>query len=448
MPPRPGDAHDRSRAGTAPPPPPPPPPPAQQGKGSEWQRFVNANPALKPYAVLITRYASQWGVDRFHLAALILWESSARAGARRNEDDGSVSVGLVQINSSRYGETTPFGRVNAANASNPRFSIQYAAYHMSQWMGANGNDLDRFYTESWRGTFRDGKGPSSLIPAKHVPAAGAGIPGSVETSAIKGQINDPFVTVNAKGKLVTVGDPSKAIKYDGLPLTRSQFLGVKRQLEELWVSYTGRRPKDSEIANYLRKGWSTYSLTVALTKDKGFVNSPVFKRLAPAYQEAAKGLLGEGEKLSPDLLRRAIVNNWSGDTFQAVLRKRDGYVRSNEFRGMAETFHNVYKSIYGTPDEAGMNAIKEAALAGWSLDQFAGWLRGQDAYTRSNEYQSKALSFLEQIGLLTGNTAVLKPGAAPPAGQHPSGQNGLPDDRRIPGQGAATPQSSLVPGLI
>jgi hypothetical protein len=438
--------------------------PAPRPKGGAREQFmawaIRAGIARKLAAntwFWAQRYGPQGSKTAFayYYAATLVAES----GAKHRNPDGTLKSsgqagGVAQIAFSWVGEPVPWepGRtITRADIADPGFNLRFGAYLMSQAVAQYG--FDGAYTQGYNpndpNRFKAWDRIQSLLPKNmdFAPSSGPGenpSPGRPPVAA-----TDPFVTVR-NGKLVPVSDPGNALQLDGQPLTRSGYLQLKRSLEETWVSYTGRRPRDVEVANFVRKGWSGYSLLRALVNSKDFVNSPVYKRIAPGLKQSAQSLLGEDEQgdaqVMLGLVRQAALNNWDGNDFQAALRQRKGYVKSTEFKGIAETFHNVYSSIYGMPDEGGMRAIKEAAAGGWSTDQFAGWLRGQDAYTGSSEYQSRSLNFLSAIGLFTGSTPVLRPGTNAPLNGPPT--EALPDDERLPGQGQANPTSNLTPGLM
>ena len=433
--------------------PPPPPPPASKGglgAGKAFNQFITKHKALKPYADLIWKWSKQYGIDAVELAALIQFESAGKPGARSSAN----AVGLAQIHLPTWlNEQMPWGEtVTEANAKNPAFAVRFAAWYFSQQKQKYGS-FDEAYRRGYNPGYTGNRLPSGLLPKGYIPKTGALSPteqasANVEQAAATQELTDPWVVLrNGKVKFVRGAQPPKGVlTFDGVPVTRSAFLGAKRQLEETFLSYTNKRPTDTQVATVLSKGWSQYTLAKTLAGSKDFVNSPIYKSRAPAYQDAAKGLLGDKEKLDPALVRDAIVNNWGGDTFQAVLRKRDGYVRSNEFKGKVASYSNVYQTIYGTPDEKGMTTIKEVAAQDWSFDQFAGWLRSQPEYTFTPEYRSKALTFAETLGLITGATPVLLPGSRP---QNPSpGGFGPPaDDPRIQGKAGVRANDNLVAGF-
>jgi hypothetical protein len=111
--------------------------------------------------------------------------------------------------------------------------------------------------------------------------------------------------------------------------------------------------------------------------------------------------------------------------------ERPEYLNGPKFREDVAALTNVHQSIFGRPNEKDMVGIKEAALGAWSPDQYAAYLRNDARYVQSNEYKSKALSFLEALGLITGQQVTTQDigqlGQPQPVGETPP----LPDSPRI-----------------
>jgi hypothetical protein len=215
-------------------------------------------------------------------------------------------------------------------------------------------------------------------------------------------------------------------------------------LEDTYISFTGKRPSNNNVLAFINKGWSVYSLTVALSKTKDFIGSPIWNSRAPGYKDAAQNLLAPGEKPDQEMIRQAIVNNWDAGTFQYSLRQRPQYVKSNEFKGLTATMSNVFQTIYGTPDAGAVQTIQQATLAGWQPDQFASWLRSQDEYQFTPEYRDKAVRLIEELGFMTGNVPVLN--VAPGGAATPN--KGLPTDPRLKGMTPSLPGGPVVVGGI
>lgn len=273
-------------------------------------------------------------------------------------------------------------------------------------------------------------GSPSQGPADTSPA------GQTGTSTTPAPFKNPYVTGVTKGpagKLSTTDDPNKALQYDGQPLQRSDFLTLRDQLTSYYVSYTGKRPTNAQIQQYIVKGWNPYTLETLLSKSPDFTKSPIWKQYVTNWQNdpTIKDVLPAGGKIDPNLARQAIVNQWTSDTIATKLRQAAGYINSNEFKGNIATMLNAHEAIMGTPDPQAMVSIKDAALQGWTTDQYAAWLRSQPAYTSSPEYQSKALTMLQGLGLITGAQTILTPGSGSPGpgSVQPATQTLTPDKR-------------------
>src|SRR5581483_9533342 len=76
--------------------------------------------------------------------------------------------------------------------------------------------------------------------------------------------------------------------------------------------------------------------------------------------------------------------------------------------------------------------IHQAALAGWDTNQFAQYLRSQPTYSQGTEAQSKALSFMQALGLITGGTPVYGPTFTTPGSGTPGGSPALPNSKLAP----------------
>jgi hypothetical protein len=434
--------------------------------GAAFNQYVNAHPGLRPFADLIWATARRYGVDPVYMAALFFTEAPKNKDGTLNPSGtggtGGRMVGLAQINPDAWiGKRGPNGKIiTQKDLLNPQFQIEFAT-----WLISRGLQAGQTYADVYLRTYNPNDpnnvaaNPYAKLPKNYVfhgwaagkPAPPPGTQGAVEdAAAAKAAREDPWVYVDKKGRVrfwAHPEPPKNALKVDGLPITRSSFLRARRELEELYISYTGKRPTNEQIAKALANGWSLYTITVGLSKTKDFYSSPIWKQKAPGYRAAAEGLLGEGEKLDNELVRQAIVNNWEGDSWQSILRKRQGYVTSQEARGKYATFRTVHESIYGKLSEEDERRVQEAALSGWTLDQYAAWLRGQEAYTGSPEYNAKMLTFMDALGFITGQTPVLTMGGRRSTNPNPGG--GLfPDDPRIPGWGGqADPQfPEFAPG--
>jgi hypothetical protein len=143
------------------------------------------------------------------------------------------------------------------------------------------------------------------------------------------------------------------------------------------------------------------------------------------------------------MLRQAIVNNWSGESFAHQLRKLPGYLQSNEFKTTEAGLGNVYKSIFGDPDDNAKVTIKEAALGGWTADQFASELRARPEYQQSSEYLARAGSFFQQLEGILGVRLGFQPAPSLTGGPFKA-----PDDKRVPGVAQPPTPNKLTPTLM
>lgn len=415
------------------------------------------------YIKTVVDAANYWKVDPVELLATLVFENTSADPNAVNKKSGATGLAQIvdtvvrkDLNPTRYAEfVRQFGSVTANFAKNPNAAINYMAWRMAGTRGQYASLDDWYrspgYNPGFTGDSR-GSGPGAIIrqdAPKYVPTpvttVAQSAAQSVATTQAKDVLVDPYVAKIVKNnKMITTGDPKKALVYNGLPVRRSDFLATKHQLEDTFVTYTGQRPSNAQVQTILRNNWGDYTVLQKLSQKPGFFKSPIWKQKAPAFQAAAKDLTPDG-KVSRDLVRTAIVNGWTTDVLQAQLRKRTEYVKSNEFKANAATLTNVHMSIMGVPDPNGVTAIKEAALAGWSLDQYAAWLRAQPNYTTSPEYREKTLSFLDQLGLITGKQTVLIPGAQDD-NLNPNVVGALPNDKRIPGAGAVDAVDNLVGG--
>lgn len=247
--------------------------------------------------------------------------------------------------------------------------------------------------------------------------------------------NNPWVTVqtDTHGNVVGLGTaygpkpPKNALRYGGQPLTQNELSSMwTARYATVWEQYTGKVPTAADIVSTLKSGLSPYGLQTKLSQTKTFTSSPVYKSSAPGVQAVAQQVLGGA---APDsFVRQAIALGWDQSTVAAQLRKLPQYLQGPEFQTNQAQMNTVYKQIYGAPDANAQQAIRETAAAGWTTDQFASYLRSQPQYKTSVEYQAKATSFLDAMGLLLGSRAVLTPTTTTPAG------------------GTAVPNVGVVPG--
>jgi hypothetical protein len=230
-------------------------------------------------------------------------------------------------------------------------------------------------------------------------------------------------------KNVLVGSTSNGI----IPIRRSDYLQKKSLINEYYQKYIGSNVDDAHLATILKTGMSEGAIINMLSKSPKFFRGQIWQAQAPSIKGYAKALMGENYKVPAEFIRKAIINNWSEGTLRRKLIEKPEYLQGPEFRQNVSQLQNVYSSIQGRPDEAAMQGIKEAALGGWSSDQYAAYLRNRPEYTGSQEYKSKALSFLDALGLVTGEQATTQ------------GIGTLGSPLPVPGIETQTPNSPRLP---
>jgi hypothetical protein len=121
------------------------------------------------------------------------------------------------------------------------------------------------------------------------------------------------------------------------------------------------------------------------------------------------------------LVAQAIANNWDGSAFAEKLREQPGYLKSSEFKNQEASLGNIFRSIYGEPDEQNKLAIKEMTLGRWKPDQAAAYFRTLPEYRQSAEYQSNIYGLQSALGFLPTQQATPPPipGARPQAPNSP-----------------------------
>lgn len=440
-------------------------PPSSSNARTKYMTWAKAHGVAQATASDIWYWSGQYkNLDPYLWTSVLKQES----GAKHLEGNGTIvssgqAVGIGQIALSWVGQPIPWDKAHTFTANNdPRTGI--ASYGVNLRMSAY-LFSDAVNKYGWKNAYTSGYNPDDPNKAKAWkaiqttygsrptgtppvgPSAGAGPKTNAGTTAYP-TFTDPYVTgINKGGKFSTTGNPNKALQFDGQPLTRSGFLTLRDQLTSYYVSYTGKRPTNAQIQQYVTKGWSPYTLQTLLSQGPHFQNSPIYKQFAGnwANDPTIKNILGANGKIPLDLVRQGIVNGWDSSTIATKLRGQPGYTKSNEFSGNVATLLNTYQSIMGHPDTSAMIGIKDAALAGWTTDQYASWLRSQPGYRDSTEYQSKMLNFVSALGLITGKQTVIQPVSTPttPLAPNPT-PGGPPVDKRIAGNpGTGTPLAGL-----
>lgn len=432
-------------------PPPPPPPASNSGKspGAVYRAFINAHKAIKPYSESISKWATAYGLDPTYLAALLLHESQGDKNAANTNKNGTRDLGLAQINSIHFGKTiTPWDgqTVTAEKALDPAFAIQFAAWYFGQKVAKAGGDYVAAYNGAG-GYNPGGPDPFTGVVSKTYVPAGKGLSPeeraalaaqqAAANSAGKAVLFDRWAVLGADGrvKFVKITDatkpPANVLKYGPTPQTQTSFLqNWKQTYQDTFFSYTGRQASGKQIASILRNAPSLYTLAQTLASDpKGtFTTSPTYKAHAPGIIAVAKQAYGQDWKVDKSLVSQAISQNWDQATLEENLRSRPEYFEGPAFKDDKAKMDNVYQGIYGASTDPGtQTVIDHVARNGWTPDQFAAWLRTQPQYRSSQEFKTKAFSFAQQLGLITGKQVTLTedqamlggPPAAPPSAPAP-----------------------------
>lgn len=415
-------------------PPPLPPKKGTASTGSAFNAFINAHPSMRPYADLIWKWASATGVDKV-VAATLLWHESFAEAARQGVSPETIvspnghGVGLGQINPSVWiGKTTPWGHViKQKDLIDPDFNIRFSLSYFASLPG----NIDQKYAHYSGGANYT---LSTELPKGYVPRTGLtptekGSVTAVQTAADRSGATvlfDKWAVLGADGrvKFVKITDPSappkNVLKYGPTPLTQTQFLATwKQTYQDTFFSYTGRQASGKEIASILKNAPSQYTLANTLATTKSFTTSPTYKAHAPGIIAVAKQDFGEDWKVDKNFVAQAISQNWDQATLEENLRNRPEYMNGPTFKTNVAQMSNVFQGIFGSSNApATQQLLQHVALQGWSQDQFAAYLRSQPEYSNSQEYKTKALSFAQQLGLITGSVPTLSAdqasiGAAP-----------------------------------
>lgn len=378
---------------------------APKSENSTYVAFINAHKGLKPYASAIRQWADTYGgLTPTQLAAVIWTQSKGNPQALLSQ---KVSVPAGATNAAGVGFETP-GSAPGSRAQ----EIQVIAWRMSGEMVRSQGNVDQAY-QSYTGTAGT---VSQSLPKGYValPSATttATVTKSLNTSTLKSATTDPWV-VETNGKLTlnySATAPKGTVKYGGTPLTQSEFNQVwKQTYSDTFQAYTGHTATAKQIVQILSNAPSVYALSNTLASEAGFNKSPVYKQHAPGLQGIADQILGTGAKLPPGLLATAISQNWDQATFEQHLRSLPEYRQGPEFQTNLAQNTAAFQQIYGTPDAAVTADLANKTAAGWTPDELQTWLRQQDSYKYTPEYQSKMLSLMgpSGLGLITGQQATL-----------------------------------------
>lgn len=378
---------------------------------------------MRPYADIIWKWADKAGVDKV-VAATLLWHEGFAEAARRGVDPNTITsptgegVGIGQINPKVWvGKTTPWGQViKQKDLIDPEFNIRFSLTYFASLPG----NIDQKYARySGGANFTLSSGlPHGYVPKSGLTPTEAGSAAAQQSAANqqgKAVLFDRWAVLGADGrvKFVKITDatqpPSNVLKYGPTPLTQTQFLATwKQNYQDTFFSYTGRQASGKEIANILLNAPSLYTLATTLATTNSFTTSPTYKAHAPGIIAIAKQAYGEDWKVDKSLVSQAISQNWDQATLLENLKSRPEYFQGPQFKDAKAKMDNVYQSIYGTStDPDTQTVIDHVARNGWTTDQFAAWLRTQPQYRNSQEFKTKAFSFAQQLGLITGKQQTL-----------------------------------------
>lgn len=394
-------------------------PPAFVKFVNQWSKKY---PGLKQWAAQILTYAKEAHIDPVYFASVILTES----GAQQTNPDGTVktskagALGIGQIMPLHIGQpvswdTTGRTKVTEADLKNPVFNLRWSAHYLATQVGNYGYQgaYSQGYNPGWTPA-AGGIDPLSRIPHGYLPgistpgtsgAAGTGTPTGPAATPPK----DPWVVITPKGVLRTVSSvtaPRNAVTdATGQAYTLSQFNGVGRGLDSLYLAWTGARANPKTVAQYIKNPVSDYEIQQRLSDPKQnprLYKSPIWLTHAPDYESVYKGVYGNDAKPPTDLLRYAVVHNLSQAGFQQKLRDLPNYTTSEEYKGAAAQFGSGYQQIYGAPDAVGQTAIDKAVRQGWNADQWMQYLRAQPQYTSSGEFKSNVYNLFSRLSLIPG----------------------------------------------
>jgi murein DD-endopeptidase MepM/ murein hydrolase activator NlpD len=229
-------------------------------------------------------------------------------------------------------------------------------------------------------------------------------------------LTDPWVVVQRDragnptgfGEAYGAAPPADVLKIGGQPATKSLLNSTwGASYDSIWQDFTGKVATPADIEQVLSTGTSTYALRTRLANAPSFTSSPIYKANAPGIAQQAKQALGTNPPAS--FVKNAIAENWDAATIDANLRALPQYEKGPAFQADFSQASDTYKSIYGAPKKEQNDWLKQHVLQGWTPDEVAAKLRADPAYKYSPEYASKAISFLDAIGLYTGQRPVAAP---------------------------------------
>lgn len=382
-----------------------PPAKTKGRKANAFNAFILKHQWMQPYALAIAKAAKANGLDALLLASLLNLESGGTATPKPHYSGGNLVVGIAQIN------ITAHKKITQAQAENPAFAIKWAADYLRQGYTKYGNYRDA-YTKWYNPADANREAGWSAIDSARPQGYVWGTSGNVTTPP-QTPAERAASTVSYKAALES--------------MTHTQFNTEWAALNNIFYTYQGRKATRPEAEYLIGHGFSEFVLSRALSKNKQFFKSPIYRRESRTFLEVAKTIYGEqlppGLKLK-SLVREAIVNTWSPTTFASYLREQPQYFKSNEFKQGTTTLENSYRQIYGEPDQAAKHAIQEATLGRWNQTQWESYLRNKPEYYNSQEFRQRQGNFLARMGFLDQQQ------------QNPNNNQGdgatVPDNPRIP----------------
>ena len=361
------------------------------------------------------------------MAAVALAESNGDPTAHnQNAKTKDDSYGLWQINyygNLKQDRTQAFGP--ADKMSDPLTNAKAAVALAGDGSGIAPN-WTTFRSGAYKAYFRPSTPQERAANAAAEEAAKAANPqyvaASVDLSAQRkvaeqtAHLTDPWVTVlrNKAGVATGFGEafgqnpPPGVLKIGGQPATKSMLSATwGATYDSTWQEYTGKVATAADMERVLDQGMSVYQLRNQLAAQPGFTQSPIYKANAPGIMAQAQAALGT--KPPASFVNQAISQGWDSNTVAANLRTLPGYTKGPEYQQNFTQASDQYKGIYGLPDKQQNDWLKAHVLQGWTPDEIASKLRSDPAYKYSPEYASKAIQFLDAIGLYTGQRPVAAP---------------------------------------
>jgi hypothetical protein len=227
-------------------------------------------------------------------------------------------------------------------------------------------------------------------------------------------------------------DPEVFTTTTGQLVRQSDYDRLFSRYSDLSQWYRGTDPTFKEVQDWTNKGLSDYAITMELSSSPGFFRSPAWKKSSVTYKGIFRDTIGTDQRMPKQLIRKAILHSWNEGDFSEALRGRPEYLEGNEFQSQVSHLHNLYSTVQGGTITSGVKtALKEAALARWSDNQFTSWLRAQPEYETGREHTKKVQGLNAVFAAFSGTS--LKRVEVPVP--EPVAAFDLPDSDRIFGEG-------------